>query len=71
MRNTYTDFCIPDNVTERLKAAGNDEAQKKEGLAFCIETIKNLKKMDGLRGIHIFSGGKEKIVPEIFAASGL
>jgi methylenetetrahydrofolate reductase (NADPH) len=71
LRNAYTDFCIPDNVIEWLKAAGNDEAQKKEELAICIETIKTLKKMDGLRGIHILSGGKEKVVPEILAASGL
>ena len=27
--------------------------------------------MDGLRGIHILSGGKEKALPEILAASGL
>ena len=58
-------------MVERLKEAGSDEAQKKEGLAICIEIIKKLKEMNGLRGIHILSGGKEKVVPEILAASGL
>jgi hypothetical protein len=26
--------------------------------------------MKGLRGIHILSGGKERVVPEILAAAG-
>jgi len=68
---TYTDFRIPDELIERLKAAGDPEAQKKEGLAVCAETIKEIKDMDGLRGIHILSGGKEAVVPELLAASGL
>lgn len=70
LRDTYTDYCIPDEVIERLKKAGGETAQKKEGLAICVETMKKLKNMKGLRGIHIFSGGKEKMVPEILAASG-
>ena len=71
LRDTYTDFYIPDEVVERLKAAGQQDAQKKEGLAICAQTIKEIKKMDGLRGIHILSGGKEAVVPELLAASGL
>ena len=69
LRDTYTDYCIPDKVIERLKAAGDEAAQKKEGLDICVEIIKKLKKMNGLRGIHILSGGKEKVVPEILAAA--
>ena len=71
LRDTYAEFCIPDKVIERLKKAGDDGAQKKEGLAICVETIKQLKALEGLRGIHILSGGKEALVPEILAASGL
>ena len=55
----YTEFQIPAPVIERLKAAGDREAQKKEGLAICVETIDKLKNMKGLRGIHLLSGGKE------------
>ena len=69
LRDTYAEFCIPDKVIERLKTSGNDS--RKEGLAICVETIKQLKELDGLRGIHILSGGKEALVPEILAASGL
>ena len=71
LRDTYAEFCIPDKVIERLKNAGDAAAQKKEGLAICVETIKQLKGLDGLRGIHILSGGKEAVVPELIAASGL
>lgn len=71
LRETYTDVCIPDKVVERLKAAGGDDAQKKAGLAMCVETIQKLKQMDGLKGVHLLSGGKEAVVPEIFAAAAL
>lgn len=69
LRDTYTEFCIPDETIERLKKAGNNG--RKEGLAICVETIKQLKALDGLRGIHVLSGGKEALVPEILAAAGL
>jgi methylenetetrahydrofolate reductase (NADPH) len=71
LRDTYAEFCIPDQVIERLKKAGDNGAQKKEGLAICVETIKQLKALEGLRGIHILSGGREAVVPELIAAAGL
>ena len=49
LRNTYTDYSIPDSVIDRLKKAGDEAAQKKEGLNICIETIRKLKKMKGLQ----------------------
>jgi len=67
----YTDFNIPSAIIERLKSAGNAEAQKKEGIAICVEIIGKIKNMSGLRGIHIMSGGKELLIPEILSASGL
>jgi len=71
LRDMHTDFCIPDDVVERLKAAGGDDAQKKAGMAICVETIRKLRKMDGLKGVHLLSGGKEAVVPEIIAAAAL
>jgi len=56
-RETHPDFCIPDGA--------------KTGVAACAEIIKKLKAMDSVRGIHILSGGKEALVPEILAAAGL
>jgi methylenetetrahydrofolate reductase (NADPH) len=69
LRDTFAEFCIPDEIVERLKKAGKDS--RKEGLAICVDTIKQLKGLDGLRGIHILSGGREALVPEIIAAAGL
>jgi len=71
LRETYTDLYISDELIERLKAAGGEQAQKKEGLAISAETIKKIKDMNGVRGIHILSGGKEAVVPELLAVSGL
>ncbi len=66
---THPDFYIPDAVMERLQASGNGGG--KPGFALCVETIKKLKTMEGVRGIHILSGGKEAVVPELLAAAGL
>ena len=71
LTNKYTEFQIPARIIERLKSAGDRQAQKKEGLAICVEIINKLKDMNGLRGIHILSGGKEETLPYILSASGL
>jgi methylenetetrahydrofolate reductase (NADPH) len=71
LRDTYTDLYISDELTERLKAAGDEEAQKREGLAICAEIISKIKNISGVRGIHILSGGKESVVSELVAATGL
>lgn len=71
LRDTYTEFMIPAEIIERLKSAGDAAAQKKEGRAICLETIQALGNIQGLRGIHILSGGKEECIPEILGAAGL
>jgi methylenetetrahydrofolate reductase (NADPH) len=65
---THTDFNIPAEVLNRIKAAGNEDAQKKEGSKIAAEIIKKLKAVPGLRGVHILSGGNEAVVPELLAA---
>ena len=67
----HTDFYIPDSHIKRIKDAGDKEAQKKMGIEICVETIKKIKGMKGLSGIHIISGGKEDIISEIIAEAGL
>lgn len=69
LRDTYAEYCIPDEIIDRLKRAGN--SSKQEGLALCVEIIKQLKTLDGLRGIHVLSGGREAAVPEILGGAGL
>ncbi|MFA5066152.1 MAG: methylenetetrahydrofolate reductase [Dehalococcoidia bacterium] len=67
LKDTFTDFNIPDDVITRLESAGGEEAQRKEGLAVCADTIGKLKALPGLRGIHIFSGGNESAVPALIS----
>lgn len=67
LNETFTDFNIPVDVISRLGSAGNEEAQLREGLAICAETINQLKGLPGLRGIHIFSGGNETAVPALIS----
>lgn len=68
---TFTDYQIPDEILNRLKKAGDKDAQRKEGLKISLEIIEEIKKLTGLRGIHILSGGKEAILPELLSSSGL
>lgn len=67
LNDTYTDSSIPVEIIERIRAAGDQNAQKKAGLSICVEIIKKLKAMPGLRGAHILSGGNEAVVPELIA----
>jgi methylenetetrahydrofolate reductase (NADPH) len=69
LRKTYTDYVIPEAVIDRLKKAGDEAAQKKEGVNIALETIKKLKNTKALRGIHIHCGGTGAIAPELIAAA--
>jgi methylenetetrahydrofolate reductase (NADPH) len=69
--NKHTDFYIPDSHIKRIKDAGDPDAQKKMGIAICVETIGKIKEMKGLSGIHIISGGNENIIGEIISDAGL
>ncbi len=71
LRDTYTDYVIPDDVIKRLESAGNVESQRKEGIAICADIIKQLKNISGIRGIHILCGGNETSVPEIISATAI
>lgn len=68
LRETHTDFVVPDALIERLTRAGSVEAQKKEGLAICAETINKLRAMPGLRGVHVLSAGTNSQVAEVLGA---
>jgi methylenetetrahydrofolate reductase (NADPH) len=67
----HTDFYIPNSHIQRIKDAGTAEEQKNMGITICVETIKKIKGMKGLSGIHIISGGKEDTISEIISEAGL
>lgn len=68
LRATFTDLSIPDNVIERLKKAPDPT---KEGIAMCAEIIEKIKSTDGIKGVHILSGGREAVVPELIKTAKL
>ena len=67
----HTDFYIPESHIKRIQNAGDKAAQRKMGITICAETIKKIKGMKGLSGIHIISGGKENLISEIISEAGL
>jgi methylenetetrahydrofolate reductase (NADPH) len=71
LREAHTELRIPDALVARLKAAGNADAQEQEGLKICAEIVGKLKGTKGVRGIHILSGGREKLVSKLRAAASL
>ncbi len=71
LREARTELRVPDALVARLRGAGNADAQEKEGVKLCAEIIGKLKAIKGARGIHILSGGREKLVSKLRAAAGL
>ena len=71
LREAHTDTYIPDEIVEKLKAGGDSAAQGRVGVKMCAETAAALKGMDGVRGIHILSGGKERLIAELCATAAL
>ncbi|HEY3418908.1 MAG TPA: methylenetetrahydrofolate reductase [Armatimonadota bacterium] len=65
----HTDFVIPEAIIQRLTAAGDAAAQRTEGLAIAAETLRQLKGLPGLRGIHLLSGGRESAVNALLATA--
>jgi methylenetetrahydrofolate reductase (NADPH) len=59
---------IPDILLERMR---NAEDPKKEGVLIALELIDRLRRIEGVRGIHIMAVGWEEIVPTIVKESGL
>ncbi len=68
MKNFVSGITIPDEIIERLKGAEN---KKEEGLKIAIETIQQLKEIEGVAGVHIMAIAWEEVVPEIVERAGL
>lgn len=70
MASSVAGMIIPEELIKRLKDAGKEKA-KEEGLKICIETIQQLKEIDGVKGVHIMAIEWESAVPEIVKRTGL
>jgi len=68
MQKNVSGMLVPDWIVERLTKA---EDQAAEGVQICIEQIKHLHSIPGVRGVHIMAVAWEEIVPEIVKGAGL
>lgn len=68
MQKNVSGMLVPDGIVERMSKA---EDQKAEGVKLCIEQIKHLRTIPGVRGVHIMAVAWEEIVPEIVKGAGL
>jgi len=68
MRNNVSGLSVPQEIVDRM-ADAKDAGQ--EGVKICLETIEQLKEVDGVRGIHIMAVSWEEIVPRIVEEAGL
>ncbi len=70
LRDRVSGFYIPEHVLDRLKSV-TQEDQQHEGIQICVEQIKALQQIKGVKGVHIMSISSEEKIPEIIEQSGL
>ncbi len=70
MKNNVAGVDVPDALIQRLRSAGKGKAAE-EGIAIAIETIQEMKEMEGVHGAHIMAIEWEEKVPGIVERAGL
>jgi len=78
MNKSIPGMKIPAEIVKRLETAGDSlkgeekrEAVRKEGLNISLETIRAVRKIKGVDGIHIMGVGWEESIPELVRGAGL
>jgi methylenetetrahydrofolate reductase (NADPH) len=61
---------VPDFMIERMEKVPKEKAAA-EGIKICLETIAELRQIEGVRGVHIMAIEWEEAVGEIVEAAGL
>jgi methylenetetrahydrofolate reductase (NADPH) len=68
MANNVSGLSLPKELVDRMADAKDP---KEEGVRICLETIEQLKEVEGIAGIHIMAVAWEDIVPRIVEEAGL
>ncbi len=79
MRDQVPGMDVPDAIVERMEAAGQGIADKKaraaaykeEGIRICVETIAQMREIEGVAGIHLMAIEWEEAVSVITERAGL
>ncbi|MFC1889556.1 methylenetetrahydrofolate reductase [Thermodesulfobacteriota bacterium] len=70
MKRNVAGMDIPDEIIKRMSDTPKEE-QAARGIEICVETIEQLKQIEGVRGAHIMAIEWEKKIPEIVSKAGL
>jgi len=70
MKNMVPGMDVPDELIDRIKGI-EKEKRAEEGVKIAIETIRQLKEIEGVHGVHIMAIEWEEMVPEIAREAGL
>lgn len=70
MATKVSGITIPEEILKRMGSVSKDR-QREEGISICVETIEKIKKIPGVRGVHIMAIEWEEAVPEIVKRAGL
>ncbi len=79
MRDEVPGMDVPDEIVNRMEAAGKGiedkkakaAALKEEGIKICVELIQQMREIEGVRGIHLMAIEWEEAVPIIMERAGL
>ena len=70
MKNKVSGMDIPDEIIKRMEGVPKEQ-QREEGIRICVETIKRLKEIPGVKGVHIMAIEWEDAIGEIVKMAGL
>lgn len=70
MKNKVPGMDVPQELVDRMAAVPKED-QAQEGINICVETIQELKEVEGVAGFHIMAIEWEQKVPEIVQKAGL
>jgi len=68
MRKHVPGVHIPDDIVTRLARAAD---ASREGVRICVESIRRIRQIEGVAGIHLMAPRKEHLIGEIIAESGV
>jgi methylenetetrahydrofolate reductase (NADPH) len=71
MKTKVPNMDIPDMIIERLKNVRNKEEAAEEGTKIAVETVNQLKEIEGVAGVHIMTLQREELIPKICNAANL
>ena len=59
---------VPKHIMDRMEKAPDPKA---EGVSIAVRTVKALRKIDGIRGVHLMPVGRDGVVAKVVKESGL